>query len=526
LVYLRLFAIILLTGGLLPGGWTAYRHFLKAEKAQAKGDFVKAYAQYAQAVALDPNNTKYWAHMQAVRSGALQTARVSLPPVPALESTLDEALPDLPEDSSITARLLPPPELKPKPGRQDFDLSGDPRKLFEQAAKAFGLECVFDSDYPPAGASQRFRLQDADARLALYALETITGSFVVPINERAFLVGKDTTQKRQELEATMAVTIPIPEGTTPQDIQELGNAVRTAFDLTKVGFDTARRQIVLRDRVSRLRPAVALLDQLMAGKASVYTEVEFLSVDKNSNLNAGLRMQTSFPLAAFGDYSPSKASIPTGFNTFFLFGGGASLLGLGVADVTLYAALTHGRSYTLVKTGMLSMDGQPAMIHLGDRYPIITQGYYGDTGGSTGQVYAPPPTVQFEDLGTVVKLTPHVQGTDEVTLEVEAEYKALSGQSSNGIPVIANRKLTTRVTLRFDQVAVVGGLIDETISQSWSGNIPFVRVPFLRENTSDKRRSDVVLVIRPRLVSLPSLSPSAGKPMWVGTETRLLSPIQ
>jgi general secretion pathway protein D len=524
LIFLRLFVVVLAAAGLLSGGWTAFWHFQKAQRAEAKGNYVQAYAQYAQAVARDPDNAKYWAQMQAVRTSALRTAQVSLPAATTAD-VADEAVSA--EDSSLVSRMLPPPELKPKAGRQDFDITGDAKRLFEQVGKAFGVECVFDSDYQPPTTAVKFRLQDADARAALYALETITGTFLVPINERALLVAKDTAQKRQELEATVAVTVPVPEGTTPQDIQELGNAVRTAFDLTKVGFDNGRRQIVIRDRVSRVRPAVALLYQLMAGKASVYTEVEFVAVDHNSNLNGGLRLQTSFPLAAFGDYSPSTAYRPPGFSTYFTFGGGQSLLGVGVTDFTLYAAMTRGHSQTLIRNGVLALDGQPAQLHVGDRYPIITQGYYGEVpSGGSGQVYRPPPTVQFEDLGAILKITPRVQSDDEVLLEVDAEYKALTGQSSNGIPVIANRKLSTRVRLRFDQVAVVGGLIDETIMQSWSGFAPLVKIPFLRENTIDKRRADVVLVIRPRLVSAATFSSAIAKPLWVGTETRLLSPIQ
>ncbi len=53
------------------------------------------------------------------------------------------------------------------------------------------------------------------------------------------------------------------------------------------------------------------------------------------------------------------------------------------------------------------MDGLPATLHVGEKYPIITSGYFGNTSGS-GTVYTPPPTVSFEDLGLLIKVTPHV----------------------------------------------------------------------------------------------------------------------
>jgi len=49
-----------------------------------------------------------------------------------------------------------------------------------------------------------------------------------------------------------------------------------------------------------------------------------------------------------------------------------------------------------------------------------TNGYFGSTTG-TGQVFAPPPTINFEDLGLVLKVTPHVHGVDEVSLDIDAE---------------------------------------------------------------------------------------------------------
>ena len=57
------------------------------------------------------------------------------------------------------------------------------------------------------------------------------------------------------------------------------------------------------------------------------------------------------------------------------------------------------------------MEGQPATLHVGEKYPIITSGYFGNTSGS-GTVYTPPPTITFEDLGLLIKVTPHVVSVD------------------------------------------------------------------------------------------------------------------
>ena len=44
-----------------------------------------------------------------------------------------------------------------------------------------------------------------------------------------------------------------------------------------------------------------------------------------------------------------------------------------------------------------------------------------------------------------VKITPHVNGMDQITLDVEAEFKVISGKSINDIPIISSRKFNTKI---------------------------------------------------------------------------------
>ena len=506
MVFLRLLAFCV-CAALLAADPSASSHFRKGRKAQRKGDLLTAFSQYSQAFALDPTNRKYWAYLQAVQRPALQQTRFDLPPATEIESTGGTSL----EEMRVLPELLPPPELKVKPGRQDFDLTGDSNKIFEKVAAAFGLVCVFDADFQPSKPF-RFHIEQADALTAFHALESITGAFLVPVNERAILVAKDTAQKRQELEPTMAVTVPVPEGVTPQDLQEVANAVRTAFDLTKVGFDNGRKLLVLRDRISRVRPAVAVVNQLLRGKASVFVEVTLLAVNRSSNLSAGLTLQSAFTL------SPLVATMR--------LGQGLPGFAVSITGAQLFAALTRGQGHALTTTGLLALDGQQAQFNSGTRYPVLTQGYFGGTATSADTtVYRPPPTVQFYDLGVVLKITPRIHDANELSMEIDAEYKALTGQVVNDIPVIASRQITTRARMRFDEYAVLAGLVDDSIQQSWSGLPLLSAFPGARSNTKDRLRDEVLVVLRPRLISLPGTEYPPPRPLWVGTETRPLPPL-
>ena len=185
---------------------------------------------------------------------------------------------------------------------------------------------------------------------------------------------------------------------------------------------------------------------------------------------------------------------PTYFPTF---GGGLSAFGLGITNTSFIAGLTRGQSQSLFHAELRSLDGQAAQLHVGDRYPVLTSGYYGDTSGS-GTVYRPPPTVNFEDLGVVLKITPRVHGTQGVTLEVEAEFKTLSGQTSNDIPVISNRKFSMHAGLKFEETAVVAGVVQDTFTQSWSGLPLLVKIPGLQSNDRSSISNRLLLTLKPR----------------------------
>jgi type II secretory pathway component GspD/PulD (secretin) len=147
---------------------------------------------------------------------------------------------------------------------------------------------------------------------------------------------------------------------------------------------------------------------------------------------------------------------------------------------------------------------------------------------STRVTNTPSPTFQFEDLGLVLKITPKVHDAREVTLEVEAEFKVLGTTSFNGIPVIGNRKFVTKVRLQFNQSAVIAGLMNNTQARTISGlagtiGIP-VLGPLLGRTTTDKDQGEILLTIKPRLLSSPP-SENMTRQIFIGAEQRLITPM-
>ena len=340
----------------------------------------------------------------------------SAPAVAAGEfpATLDDPTPNPALDpdqifTSITARDFArarqpqsPPSLAAKEGRLDFDVTGDARALFDNIAHAFGLQTVYDGDYPQSGARIRFRVASADYREAIHAVEAATSSFVIPLSSKLFMVAKDNPQKRNDLEQTITLTVPVPQALTAQELTEMVAAVRQVTGVEKVAWDTAQNEIVIRDRISRAIPTMLLLDQLTAYRAEVSIDLEFLEVADSDIKNYGFTVTNSFPLVYLGNILKSQASIPSTVTNLLTFGGGKTLFGLGVAQVQSMFNDTASTARSLFRTTVRSADGQAATFHVGEKYPIITGGYYGSSGttGSTSGVTTPAPSYTFEDLGS------------------------------------------------------------------------------------------------------------------------------
>lgn len=180
-----------------------------------------------------------------------------------------------------------------------------------------------------------------------------------------------------------------------------------------------------------------------------------------------------------------------------------------------------------MRASLRSDHGMPVTFHIGDRYPIISAGYFGDAipGASKGDgiTYRPPPSFTFEDLGLTLKVTPVVHGMDEISLEVEAEFKLLSGANFNGIPVVSNRKFTSRLRLEQGEWAVMTGLVSVSEGRTISGVAGLMQIPILgnlfSSNNKQETLGETLLLIRPRLLSLPP-GEWATVPVWTGPEGR------
>ena len=373
----------------------------------------------------------------------------------------------------------------------------------------------------PRCAPQQFVVEQNGYRDAIYALESLTSSFLSPMSATLALVCKDTQAKRQEQERSVAVMVPLPEPFLAQEAQELARSVQQVMELQKFAVDGTRRMVYMRGPLSKVKPAQALFAQLLSARSQVVIEVELFEVNKNASSSWGLDIPSAFNIRNFTQILSGSAGVTLSRALRFL--GATGYYGIGIGDAKLIASMTYNTSVSLLKSEVRALDSTPAQLHVGDKYPIQTAGFLGASqGGLSG--FQAPPTVQFEDLGLTLKITPRIHNMEEVSLEIESEFKLLTGQAANGIPVIANRKYTGKVRLRAGEWAIVAGLVTDSASTSLNG-IPVLReVPGLGVRTKETRHGDTLLVMRPRIVTAPPTE-LATPAIWVGTEGRLRMPL-
>jgi len=507
----------------------------KAKKAAKADKSADAYVLYSEAAAMQPGNKRLKQKMEALQArAALESSPVLAADAKGAASTLPALDPGTVFDSPTAAeaararQLQAPPLLKAKAGTQDFDLSGNARSLFDQVAQRFGLEAAFDGDYPASGPQFRFRIEGLDYRQALHDLEAMTNSFVAPVSSRIFIVAQDTPAKRNDLEQFVVVTVPVPQALTTQELTEIGQAVKQVTNIDKITWNTADGVLIMRDRVSRVLPAQALLEQLFAWRAQVEIEVEFLEVSDSDLKNYGFNLTNNVQALYLGSILRSVPSIPSAVTQLMTFGGGQTLIGLGVAQVNAILNQSLSSTRSLFRATARSIDSQAVTFHVGEKYPVITQGYFGPTTSQQGTTYQPPPAFTFENLGVELKVTPHLHGDDGVTLAVDTKFELLTGSSVNGIPIIGQRQTTGQVRLVNGEWAVVAGIMGSTDSKSDNGFWGLSQIPLLgrlfRQTATDKEHEDLLIAIRPHLLSLPP-DQVVTKSVRVGTETRPFTPL-
>lgn len=172
-------------------------------------------------------------------------------------------------------------------------------------------------------------------------------------------------------------------------------------------------------------------------------------------------------------------------------------------SVILNALETQGNANILSTPSLLTLDNQEAYITVGQNVPFVT-GSYSNTGGANN-VQNPFQTIERENVGITLKVTPQVNEGDSVVLDIVQEVSSISQQLLAAADVITNeRKIETKVMAQDGDVVVLGGLVKDDVQDSQQG-VPFLQdIPLLgrlfRNDVVSVTKSNLLVFIRPTIV--------------------------
>ncbi len=177
----------------------------------------------------------------------------------------------------------------------------------------------------------------------------------------------------------------------------------------------------------------------------------------------------------------------------------------GISFAAVITALaTHSSANLLSTPSILTLDNQEAHILVGREVPFRT-GSFTTTGDGSSNPFT---TVQREDVGVELTVTPHVYDGDSVRLEVFQQITSVLptpvGGSAFADVVTSKRTIETTVLAENNQTIILGGLIQDDITESESrvpflGSIPILGNLFKSRSTS-KSKTNLLVFLRPTVI--------------------------
>lgn len=254
--------------------------------------------------------------------------------------------------------------------------------------------------------------------------------------------------------------------------------------------DTGLNALVVRAEPSTMSEIKEIVSQLDIRRAQVLIEAAILEVSGNKDNRVGVQTalvdgdavasgSSDTPLTAtsFSDAGTSIIDMITGIasGTSLPLSSGLTLGGAGKAGSNDFAfliqALESVSNTNLLSTpSVMTLDNQEAEIIVGQNVPFVTGQQ--TTSNSSSNLFN---TIERKDIGTTLKVIPHVQDGRFIRLEVEQSTESVSTTTVEGqSDLITNkREIKTQILAEDGEIIMLGGLIRDAVEQSES------KVPFL-----------------------------------------------
>ena len=187
---------------------------------------------------------------------------------------------------------------------------------------------------------------------------------------------------------------------------------------------------------------------------------------------------------------------------------------------TFNALQRDGRLDVLSRPYILTSDNQEATITIGQEVPFIRNSRTTETGQTVN-------TIEYEDVGIILKVTPHVNPMGLVNLEVAPEISTVTDTTvpiseTVNATVYAKRSAQTKVAILNGQTIVIGGLMEDRIIDAVRkvpglGDIPLLGALF-RHTTKRTVKTELLIFLTPHVAQQPEQLEAMSKDEMAGTK--------
>ena len=457
-------------------------------------------------------------------------------------------------------RMMPLPELRPlNPERINLKMNNQPPKvLFETVAKVAGINVIWDPEYQP-GRNLSLDLSNSTLEEALDDVAILTKSFWKPLpGGNTIFITNDNRNKRNDYEDQVLKVFYLSNVNTPQELQEIVNAVRAVTELTRLMPYNSLHAIIARGEADRVALAEKIINDLDRPKAEVVIDVMVMQASSvfsrqitaavastGLNIPVGFAPRTSLQVVqnTTNNSSSSTTGTSSTTNTGTTSTTTATTSGpvaiplsnlqhLGTADwsitlpgALLQAALSDANTKILQSPEVRSVDNSKASLKIGERQPTATGSFQPGIGGVG---INPLVNTQFTyiDVGVNLDITPQVHENDEVSMHVELDISSVAGYVNLGgiqQPIIQQNKVVHDLRVREGDVSLLAGLSQDQESKTVTGipglsSIPVIGKLFSGQSV-DRNKSELMIALVPHIVRRPDISPENLRAIGVGNAT-------
>ncbi len=315
-------------------------------------------------------------------------------------------------------------------------------------------------------------------------------------------------------------------------------AATNADKSTSIWADPATNALVITAPSKQMRQMMDIVDHLDIRRLEVQVEAIIVEITGSSNVDLGVNWfvdgsNKNGPVGGFvnpiGTSGPSIAtiaaaalnptaatasssSIPNGFTM-----GIGRLNQSGINFGAILHALQGKANTNIISTpSIVTLDNQEAQIKVATEVPFLTGQYsssYGMAAGAAGAGSTPGTsnyvnpfqTIQRQEVGTILKITPQITDDGTVLLKIEQEVSNLIKSSIATVDVqTSKRVINTRVLANDGEIIVLGGLISDNVSTSnqsipYLGAIPVIGNLF-KTRSSTKEKTNLMVFLRPKIL--------------------------